>query len=283
MLSTSPVENGSRSNAATATFFSNGFRNPGSFRTRRYCKPCVVASSGLCQDSFAIYPDSNRICEIDRDIVQVHSSRGIAGVVPGHFRGLGGCGAVLHAYVVHAVYCLPLCFLFHSSFSGMLTLLFSEVYMPSYELAQMQLGVRLGAKQLLGMRHVIAGSIAGLCGSIVKVPMDVVKKRLQAGLYPNIGVAMTSIAGEGSGILGGVRQFYTGWSSSIIYDIPYNAVQFTVLENVKRVARKAKRAELVGFDNVLVGALTGMITSVITEPVRYYDRNALGETKHASS
>lgn len=143
--------------------------------------------------------------------------------------------------------------------------------MPSYEFAQYQLGNRLGSKQLLGFRHIIAGSIAGFCGSIVKVPMDVVKKRLQAGLYPNISVALTSIANEGGRrfAFSPVLQFYSGWRSSIIYDVPYNAVQFTVLENVKRELRRTKGRELGRLDNVLVGAITGMITSVITEPVRF--------------
>lgn len=143
--------------------------------------------------------------------------------------------------------------------------------MPSYELAQFQLGKRLGSKQLLGFRHILAGSIAGLCGSIVKVPMDVVKKRLQAGLYPNMSVALTSIANESNRrfLFSPMLQFYAGWRSSIIYDVPYNAVQFTVLENVKRELRKMRGKELGKLDNVLVGAITGMITSVLTEPVRF--------------
>lgn len=143
--------------------------------------------------------------------------------------------------------------------------------MPSYELAQMQLGKHLGGKELLGMRHVAAGSVAGLCGSLVKVPVDVVKKRLQAGLYPNIFVAIASIAaerGDGAMALLGIRRFYSGWRSSIFYDVPYNAVQFTVLENVKRAMRSVRRRDRLGrADHVVVGALTGMITSVITEPV----------------
>eukprot|EP00177_Eucheuma_denticulatum_P002716 GFKZ01004885.1.p1 GENE.GFKZ01004885.1~~GFKZ01004885.1.p1 ORF type:complete len:238 (-),score=24.59 GFKZ01004885.1:458-1171(-) len=147
--------------------------------------------------------------------------------------------------------------------------------MPSYELAQMQIGARVGANQLLGLRHVVAGSFAGLCGSLVKVPVDVVKKRLQAGIYPNIAVAVKSIAAEERTTMpfGKVRRFYTGWRSSIFYDIPYNAVQFTVLENVKRVVKEATGRETLGrLDNVVVGALTGMITSVITEPVSLINR-----------
>lgn len=145
--------------------------------------------------------------------------------------------------------------------------------MPSYELAQQQLGRRLGAKELFGVRHVLAGSVAGLCGSLVKVPVDVVKKRLQAGMYPNVMVAVRSIANESAATAMGapfrrLARFYTGWRSSVIYDIPYNAVQFTVLENVKRVFREIRgREKLAEMDNVVVGALTGVLTSVITEPV----------------
>lgn len=146
--------------------------------------------------------------------------------------------------------------------------------MPSYESAQRHLTVILNGKQLFGFRHILAGSIAGLCGSLVKVPVDVVKKRVQAGLYPNVLVAVSRIANEnlGSGFarhFRSVLNFYTGWRSSILYDIPYNAVQFTVLENVKRVLQSLKREQpFTQADHVVIGALTGMITSVLTEPVR---------------
>lgn len=140
--------------------------------------------------------------------------------------------------------------------------------MPSYEMAQSGWDVWFGKAQWLGLRHVVAGSVAGFCGSMVKVPMDVVKKRLQAGLYPNIGVAFSAIAKEGGGkLLPGILRFYTGWRSAIVYDIPYNAVQFSVLENVKNVARKVKNEDIQGFDNVAVGAVTGVITSLVTEPL----------------
>lgn len=67
----------------------------------------------------------------------------------------------------------------------------------------------------------------------------------------------------------GVSHFYAGWRSSILYDVPYNAVQFTVLENVKRSVRSFRRRErALKAESIVIGALTGMITSIITEPVR---------------
>lgn len=149
-----------------------------------------------------------------------------------------------------------------ASYSYLLTRIL--VYMPSYEFTQRMMATTFGSRELLGGRHVFAGAVAGLCGSVVKVPMDVVKKRLQAGLYSNINVAVRSIANEGVGFLGKGRMFYTGWRSAILYDVPYNAVQFTVLENVKKIYRKKDKK---GFDNVLVGAFTGVVTSLLTEPL----------------
>lgn len=153
--------------------------------------------------------------------------------------------------------------------------------MPSYEMAQLQLSTYLGSKELFGFRHVLAGSFAGLCGSLVKVPVDVVKKRVQAGIYPNVLAAILAIMNEGgtkysqNALLNfgnraaGVKYFYAGWRSSILYDIPYNSVQFLILENVKRTVSslKGEGKQLSRSDNVIVGALTGMITSLITEPV----------------
>lgn len=141
--------------------------------------------------------------------------------------------------------------------------------MPSYEISQKSLGIMLGARELLGARHLLAGSAAGLCGSVVKVPTDVVKKRLQAGMYPNVFSAVSTICREGitSVPLSRFSQFYTGWRSAILYDIPYNAIQFTVLENVKRIAKKARGRQLRNLEHVVVGALTGVVTSLATEPV----------------
>ena len=153
---------------------------------------------------------------------------------------------------------------------------YSLLYMPSYEFAQQQLSSQLGQKELLGFRHVLAGSFAGLCGSLVKVPIDVIKKRTQAGLYPNAIMAVMSVISESRAqhalripLVSNLGVFYAGWRSSILYDIPYNSIQFLVLENVKRCASSLRPdRKLTRTDNVFVGALTGMITSIITEPVR---------------
>lgn len=147
--------------------------------------------------------------------------------------------------------------------------------MPSYELAQQALSNRLAQKELYGLRHLLAGSFAGLCGSLTKVPADVIKKRTQAGLYPNVLAALMSVVDEARlqqrnriPLLSSLGCFYAGWRSAVFYDIPYNSVQFLILENVKRVVSSSRpNRQLNSTENLFVGAVTGMITSIITEPV----------------
>lgn len=135
--------------------------------------------------------------------------------------------------------------------------------MPSYELSQSMLTLMQFPS---AARDVTAGAIAGLAGSVVKVPVDVLKKRLQAGVDANIQASLARFAQPG---WAGLRNMYAGWSAAVLYSVPYNAVQFFLLERVKRFVRKMRSpAPAVPAEHVVVGALTGILTSVVTEPVR---------------
>lgn len=145
---------------------------------------------------------------------------------------------------------------------------FSAVYMPGYVLATRYLGP-----------GPMAGGVAGVVSSVVKCPVDTVKKRLQSGLYLNLFAALRSIAAEGGGggLLARVRPFYGGWSSIVVYDMNYSMLQFTFLEAIRaaerwRVARVARRRGVApesvsGNGGVRIGALTGALTSLATEPL----------------
>lgn len=146
---------------------------------------------------------------------------------------------------------------------------FSALYMPSYELASRFVGS--GA---------LAGAFAGFASSVVKTPVDVVKKRTQAGLYANVWLAILGVNAEAvaSGPLARFRPYYAGWRSSVVYDSSYSATQFMVLEVVRgamrrRLARKAgfgagEPAPLLSTkDSMFAGAVTGAATSLLTEPM----------------
>jgi hypothetical protein len=159
--------------------------------------------------------------------------------------------------------------------------------MPSYTWIQLRLGDAVGERELWGLRHVLAGAFAGFVASSVKAPVDMIKKRCQAGVSKNVFTAVTTIASQarGRGPLPIVASFYTGWTSSVAYDVPYNAIQFAILENIKRLHRyQLRRAEaklnqgslpdtnrkklpLSPRANMVIGAATGALTSLVTEPL----------------
>jgi len=136
----------------------------------------------------------------------------------------------------------------------------SMVYMPSYEVTKRSLPEDMPPF----FRHLTAGSVAGVCGTLVRTPVDLIKKRTQVGVYSSAWEALTVTVGNG----GSIFALWGQAQASFLYDVPYNMVQFTILEQVKVVGRRLKQGrELEGWENVAVGALTGMLTSVMTEPL----------------
>lgn len=136
--------------------------------------------------------------------------------------------------------------------------------MPSYELAQTALAM-LPHQLPSGARDGTAGALAGLVGSVVKVPVDVVKKRLQAGVDPNLAASLQRFTAPG---LVGFRRMYAGWGAALLYSIPFNSVQFVFLERVKRAVRRLRQhSPQTPAEHILVGAITGSLTAITTEPV----------------
>ncbi|KAA8495506.1 putative S-adenosylmethionine carrier 2, chloroplastic [Porphyridium purpureum] len=138
---------------------------------------------------------------------------------------------------------------------------YSLCYMPTYEALKRELGMNENLSPFL--RQVIAGAGAGLVGSVVRVPIEMVKKRVQVGIYDNFFQSFRRIFLEG-----GIMAFYGGYGSALVYDVPYNAIQFAVLENIKRAFLLLKQKSIGSgqevvirdWDNVLLGGFTGVIT-----------------------
>ena len=96
------------------------------------------------------------------------------------------------------------------------TVPYSLVYMPAYEFGKAKLQW-MGKKK----RILLSGALAGFAASFVRVPIDVVKKRVQAGMDSSVIAAVRSISREHGGIgkLGNISKFYAGWKSGVLYDV----------------------------------------------------------------
>ncbi|GAB0496627.1 hypothetical protein MMPV_007940 [Pyropia vietnamensis] len=207
------------------------------------------------------------------------------------------------------------------------------VYMPVY------VGVGEALKPHISNRRArltTAAATAGVAVSLVRVPLDACKKRVQAGAYPSLIAAArglltasppaaASAASATAGAVGPARvvaaavavpalvvarvaRFYPGWSAAVAYDVPYAAVQLTCLDALTAVVGRQHRRRAVvpspamgdgsedkettsppppprlsGAAAAVVGAATGAITSLVTEPLDVVRTRAMTATVvHAS-
>ena len=138
------------------------------------------------------------------------------------------------------------------------------VYMPTYEFCSQavramppsDLGIPLPAAQ-------IASIATGLACALVRVPVTLVKSRLQLGLSATplqaVGAALQAM---------GLRGLFIGLRATCVLDVVYALVQFSALEQVRAVGAVLSGGRgLTSTEDALVGFLTGATTAVITEPL----------------
>ena len=136
--------------------------------------------------------------------------------------------------------------------------------------------------------HAISAASASLIASVVRVPSEVIKQRMQSGQ------GFRSSAKVFSGILRnyGVSGLYNGIVPLLLRDLPFNTIEFAVYENLKITVKRLKSAAmtkanlvaagdqepapapvdwhvvpLTNFETGSIGALAGMFTAAFTTPM----------------
>lgn len=74
----------------------------------------------------------------------------------------------------------------------------------------------------------VAGAAAAVGSSFVKVPLAVCIRSVQAGVYPNVFQAASSITAAA-----GVRGLFTGFLPTLLEDVPDMAVKFAAYETLR--------------------------------------------------
>lgn len=129
----------------------------------------------------------------------------------------------------------------------------------AYEYCKAQLGRLSVSGPAL---EVTCGAAGALAASIVRVPQEVLKQRVQADIYPN--------ALKGAQMLlkaDGPRGFYQGYVATISRDVPWNALSFMFFAQAKQLFTKVTGETPSTQQNLVLGALSGMTAAVIMTPV----------------
>ncbi|XP_015886856.3 S-adenosylmethionine carrier 1, chloroplastic/mitochondrial isoform X1 [Ziziphus jujuba] len=137
----------------------------------------------------------------------------------------------------------------------------SAIFVGVYEPTKQKL-LKMFPENLSAVAHLTAGALGGLAASLVRVPTEVVKQRMQTGQFTSAPDAVRLIASRE-----GFRGLYAGYRSFLLRDLPFDAIQFCIYEQLRIGYKVAARRDLNDPENAIIGAFAGAITGAITTPL----------------
>jgi len=130
------------------------------------------------------------------------------------------------------------------------------------------------------LAHTCAAASGALSASLVRVPTEVVKSRMQMGQFPSPLVALRSIIKSE-----GVGGIYAGFGSFIVRDLAFDIIEFVSYEQMKEAYLRKKNSarrvnasakldsdsnlnelKLSAFEGSVIGAVAGALTGTLTTP-----------------
>lgn len=137
----------------------------------------------------------------------------------------------------------------------------SAIFIGVYEPAKRKL-LDSFPENLSALAHLTAGAIGGAASSIVRVPTEVVKQRMQTCQFASAPDAVRLIVAKE-----GFRGLYAGYGSFLLRDLPFDAIQFCIYEQMRMGYKLAAKRDLKDPENAMIGAVAGAITGAITTPL----------------
>ncbi|GER48992.1 mitochondrial carrier protein [Striga asiatica] len=133
----------------------------------------------------------------------------------------------------------------------------SAVFVGVYEPAKQKL-LRSFPENLSAVAHLTAGALGGLAASCIRV----VKQRMQTGQFASAPDAVRLIVSKE-----GFKGLYAGYGSFLLRDLPFDAIQFCIYEQLRIGYKLAAKRDLNGPENAVIGAFAGALTGAITTPL----------------
>jgi solute carrier family 25 (mitochondrial S-adenosylmethionine transporter), member 26 len=109
----------------------------------------------------------------------------------------------------------------------------------------------------------LAAAAGDVSSSTVRVPFEVVKQRLQSGINKTSAQAVRAIFAQQ-----GVRGFFTGYSSLVLRELPFDAIQFPLYELLKlQWAKRSSKGQIETWQSSLCGSAAGGVAAAVTTPL----------------
>ncbi|XP_057520947.1 calcium-dependent mitochondrial ATP-magnesium/phosphate carrier protein 1 [Amaranthus tricolor] len=107
----------------------------------------------------------------------------------------------------------------------------------------------------------LASFCSTLLGTATRIPCEVLKQRLQAGLFDNVGEAIV-----GTWQQDGLKGFFRGTGVTLCREVPLYVAGMGLYAESKKLAQHLLNRELEPWETIVVGALSGGIAAVVTTP-----------------
>ncbi|XP_074584085.1 uncharacterized protein LOC141840091 [Curcuma longa] len=108
-------------------------------------------------------------------------------------------------------------------------------------------------------------SMASFCstilGTAVRIPCEVMKQRLQAGIFNNVGEAIVGTLRQD-----GLKGFFRGTGATLCREVPFYVAGMCLYAESKKAVQNLLNRELEPWETVAVGALSGGLAAVVTTP-----------------
>mmetsp|Transcript_6503 Transcript_6503/g.19744 ORF Transcript_6503/g.19744 Transcript_6503/m.19744 type:complete len:290 (+) Transcript_6503:138-1007(+) len=110
--------------------------------------------------------------------------------------------------------------------------------------------------------HLAAAAAGDITSSAVRVPFEKVKQRLQAGLDRGTLAAFRQLLCSG-----GVRGLFSGYSTLVVRELPFDLIEFPLYEYLKKRLASSQRRSLHPHENALCGSAAGAVAAAVTTPL----------------
>ncbi|GLT68923.1 hypothetical protein SLA2020_411160 [Shorea laevis] len=137
----------------------------------------------------------------------------------------------------------------------------SALFVGVYEPTKQKL-LKMFPENLSAFAHLTAGAIGGVAASLIRVPTEVVKQRMQTGQFSSPPDAVRLIASKE-----GFKGLYAGYGSFLLRDLPFDAIQFCIYEQLRIGYKAAAQRDMNDPENAIIGAFAGALTGAITTPL----------------
>lgn len=110
--------------------------------------------------------------------------------------------------------------------------------------------------------QMLAAAGGDVASSTVRVPFEVVKQRMQSGMYGSPVAAVRNIA-----MTEGVGGFFAGYTSLVLRELPFDALQFPLYEFLKSALASRQKRSLHTWESSICGSIAGGVAAAVTTPL----------------